>query len=338
MPSESFANTRRPESNKTARFAIALGVLALLAAVYTVIRIDVLRDRISTLRDAVRELTDTQSVLRASNDKLSSEANALRAQLAELTQLQKDFGALASSVDELRGRTDRPQRTWARAEALYLLQLAERQLQFTHNVSTAIVAVEAADARLAEMRDPALSSVRTQIAKDLQALRAVVEPDRNGLMLQLERAYTQVPRLKIAGTVPGEEHGADPAALPDSGVARAWTLLKRTVSNLFAVRQLSGPSAQLVSADEQALRGQHLQLLLSSAKQALDNDDRTAYRSALSNAAAWLQQYFDQSDPAVRALASDLATLHAVEIAPPLPSVAQSARLLERFVSGTSPP
>lgn len=337
MSSEALTAQRRPE-NKAARFAIAVGVLALLASVYTVIRIDVLRDRINILRDSVRELESTQSVLRANNEKLATESTALRAQVAELTALQKEFGTLASSVDELRGRTDRPQRTWARAEALYLLQLAERQLQFTHSVATAIVAVEAADARLAELRDATLGSVRTQIAKDLQTLRAVAEPDRGAIVEQLDRAFAQVTKLKVAGTVAGDSAARYDVELPEQGAARAWTLIKRTVGNLFAVRQLTGPSAQLISADEQSLRQRHLQLLLSAAKQAVNNDNKVAYRSALSDAAAWLQEGFDQSDAQVRALGEQLAALREIDIAPALPSMTQSIHALERFVSGTPSP
>lgn len=334
--SSEVSPTRRTEPNKTARFAIAVGVLALLASVYTVIRIDVLRDRINTVRDSARQLEDSQSVLRAAQDKLDTDAASTRAKLAELSESQKELDALAASIDELRGRTDKPQRTWARAEALYLLQLADRQLQFTHDVRTAIAAVEAADARLAELRDPTLSGVRAQIAKDLQALRAVIEPDRNEILDKLGGAEAKIAQLKIAGAALTETNRSA-AELPANGLARAWTVLKRAVSRLFTVRQLSGSSAELISADEHALRRQHLQLLLSAARQALSNEDTAAYRSALATAVRWLQQSFDENDAAVQALTQELNKLGEINIAPPLPSVSESARLLERFVAGNTP-
>ena len=43
-----------------------------------------------------------------------------------------------------------------RAEALYLLELAERRLKLEGDVNTAIVAMESADARLATINDPAV--------------------------------------------------------------------------------------------------------------------------------------------------------------------------------------
>lgn len=337
MSSEVPVNSRRTEGGKTGRFAIAVGVLALLASVYTVIRIDVLRDRINTVRDGVRDVQNSLSVLRADQDRLTSAADTTAEKVAAVEEMQKQLSALAAAVDDLRGRTDQPQRTWARAEALYLLQLAERQLQFARDVRTAIAAVEAADARLAELRDPTLAAVRTQIAKDLQALRAIPDPDRSGILQRLNRAAAQVPQLKMAGVALNEtEQRAEP--LPETGLRRAWAVLKQTFARLFTVRDISGSAAQLVSADEQALRRQHLELLLSSARQALINHDEAAYQSALSGAARWLDQTFDASDAGVSALGAELDALARIQIAPPLPGVADSARLLERFVAGSTTP
>lgn len=337
MSSEAPVNSRRTEVGKTGRFAIAVGVLALLASVYTVIRIDVLRDRINTVRDGVRDVQNSLSVLRADQDRLTSAADTTAAKIAGVEEMQKQLSALAAAVDDLRGRTDQPQRTWARAEALYLLQLADRQLQFARDVRTAIAAIEAADARLAELRDPTLAAVRTQIAKDLQALRAIPDPDRSGILQRLNHAEAQVPQLKVAGlTLNQVEQRAEP--LPETGLKRAWTVLKQTFARLFTVRDISGPTAQLVSADEQVLRRQHLQLLLSSARQALINHDEAAYRSALSGAARWLDQTFDASDSGVNGLRTEFDALAKIQIAPPLPGVADSTRLLERFVAGNTTP
>lgn len=335
MSSDVPANPRRLEGGKTGRFAIAVGVLALLASVYTVIRIDVLRDRINIVRDGVRDLENAHSVLRAEQDELSSSADVTNAKLAPVEDMRKELSALAAAVDELRGRTDQPQRTWARAEALYLLQLAERQLQFTRDVRTAIAAVEAADTRLSELRDPTLAAVRAQIAKDLQALRAVPDPDRGNVLLRLNRAEAQVAQLPVAGLAVNDAQPST-AALPDSGPQRAWAVLKRTFSRLFTVREISGSAARLVSADERQLRREHLQLLLSSARQAVINADPIAYQGMLESAARWLQQSFDVDDAAVQTLTTEIDALRRIQIAPPLPDVTESVRLLKRFVAGSS--
>src|SRR3712207_7298207 len=48
---------------------------------------------------------------------------------------------LASSVEELRGRAEGPERAWSRAEALFLVELAQRRLTLDRDVETAIVAL-----------------------------------------------------------------------------------------------------------------------------------------------------------------------------------------------------
>lgn len=337
MPSEPTANSRRTDASR-GRFVVWIAVLALLAAIYALLRIDSMSSKLSAARWTVGELQNAQTVLRADQEKLNVQLENARSQLVEFAELQKEVNVLATSIDELRGRTDRPQRTWARAEALYLLQLADRELQFTHEVDTALVAVEAADARLAELRDPALSAVRTQIGKDLQALRAVHTPDRNDIGLKLNEAATQITQLKVAGTVLSERNELHAETLPASGMNRAWAMIKRTVNNLFSIRQVSGPAAELVSTDEQALRREHLQLLLSSAQLALTAHDLPAYKSALNSAVRWLQTSFDQNDNAVAALAAKLTSLSQIDIAPSLPTLKQSTQLLERFVSGSEGP
>jgi uncharacterized protein HemX len=151
----------------------------------------------------------------------------------------------------------------------------------------------------------------------------------------LNRAEALVPQLKLAGIVLNGEQAAA-KELPERGLKRAWIVIKNTFARLFTVRDISGSAAQLVSTDEQMLRRQHLQLLLSSARQALINGDGPAYQSALNAAARWTTQGFDDSDEGVRSLSEEIEALAKIQIAPPLPSISESVLLLQRFVAGKS--
>ena len=121
-------------------------------------------------------------------------ARELDRRLDALDDVPKQVQELASSVEELRGRAEGPERAWSRAEAMFLLELAQRRLALDRDVETAIVALESADARLASLRDQAVAPVRQQIARELQALRAVRQPDTTGILARLASAEEQAAR------------------------------------------------------------------------------------------------------------------------------------------------
>jgi uncharacterized protein HemX len=86
-----------------------------------------------------------------------------------------------------------------------------------------------------------------------------------------------------------------------------------------------------VHPEEQLLRRQHLQLLLFSARQAVVRRDGTDYRSSLGRARQWLGEFFDLQQPAGEALLEEIISLEPINIAPRLPEVATSARLLREM-------
>jgi uroporphyrin-3 C-methyltransferase len=313
-------------------------VLALAAAIYSVFRIDATTERLDTTRDALRTLESTQSTTRAELSSLAARANQadreLQERLGEIAKLPQQFGDLQGSLEELRGRTDKPQRAWARAEALFLLELANRRLKLDRDPATAIVALQAADAQLAELHEAGLASVRTQLANEIQALQTVPRPDLTGIEVRLERAERDARHLRVTGTVLGDPATRNETPLPDNGFMRAWEVVRRTVANLVTVRHLAGPADALVTVEQEMMRRQHLELLLYSARQALLRRDAAAYQAAVDGASDWLKQYFATDDTAVHNLEQVLRPLAQIDIAPALPDISASMQLLERSQPG----
>src|SRR5712671_2894912 len=126
---------RMPEANEPAphthRVTLLIGLLGVLLAGYALWRIDTTRDREDATHDRVMQLEAANSALHnelaafAERDiKARAELQKQWQQLAELPQQVRD---LAASHEDLRARTERPQRAWTRAEALYLIELAQRR-------------------------------------------------------------------------------------------------------------------------------------------------------------------------------------------------------------------
>ncbi|HTE42826.1 MAG TPA: uroporphyrinogen-III C-methyltransferase [Steroidobacteraceae bacterium] len=315
------------------RVTLLLAVVALLVAAYGVWRGDVIRDREVTTRERVTQLELGHSALRTELTSLTERANkeraASQAQLQQLIELPQQVKDLTAAHEDLRSRTERPQRAWGRAEALYLVELAERRLTFDRDIATAISALESADTRLAALRDGSLTPIRERIARDLQMLRAVPDPDRSGLAARLAAVESQIESLPLKGVIVGQRVTRGVSAEEQSIFARAADAFKAMFRRLFAVHRLDGENAQIVTLESQTLRRQHLILLAHDARHAVVRSDAAAYRRSLAAMRTWLDKYFEK-EASVEAAKQEVIALESVEIAPTLPDVSATVRLLRR--------
>ncbi|MBP6515273.1 MAG: hypothetical protein KA224_08825, partial [Steroidobacteraceae bacterium] len=115
----------RRTGNGLSPMLFAVGGLALLLAAYAHWRFGQFDERIDRLRGQVVELRATQDRLdvqiAAVGTQLQEANDQVRSQIRLLREVPTQLGELGQSVAELRARTDAPQRSWVRAEALYLL-------------------------------------------------------------------------------------------------------------------------------------------------------------------------------------------------------------------------
>ena len=333
VPGDSSGNRR---AHTYSRLTTAIAVLALATAGYTLVRLDSMRDKLDVANAAVAAADADKELLRAElKSQASRERQAhrdLNRRLDTLNDAPQQLQELASSVEELRGRAEGPERAWSRAEALFLLELAQRRLTLDRDVDTAIVAMESADLRLASLRDTSFASVRQEIAKELQALRAVQQPDTTGILARLLSAEERAGSAAVKGILVTEREALDRKSLPDGMFARASAILGQTFSNLIVVRKVDDLSGRVITAEEALLRRQHLQLLLFAARTAVARHDEQAYRTALAAARRSLDEFFDLSKPATQSLLNEVQAPEPVNIDPTLPSVTSSINTLRRMM------
>jgi uroporphyrin-3 C-methyltransferase len=333
IPGDSSGSRR---AHTYSRLTTAIAVLALATAGYTLVRLDSMRDRLDTANAALAAANSDKELLRAElKSQASRERQAhrdLNRRLDTLNHAPQQLQELASSVEELRGRAEGPERAWSRAEALFLLELAQRRLTLERDVETAIVALESADLRLASLRDASFSGVRQEIAKELQALRAVHQPDVTGIVSRLISAEERSIDVPVKGILITERNAFDRSTLPDGMFARAGAIIGQTLSNLIVVRKVDDLSGRVITAEEALLRRQHLQLLFFAARTAVARHDEQAYRTALAGARRSLDESFDLSKPAAQALLDEVQALEPVNVDPTLPAVSNSINALRRMV------
>jgi uroporphyrin-3 C-methyltransferase len=340
-PPDTASTDRRAEPSRRVhsygRLTTALAVLALATAGYALWRLDAARDHIAEIDRSLTQLESGRTLLDAELKTQQERNRAARAVLARrldaFADTPQQLREFATALEELRGRAEGPERAWSRAEAAFLMELAQQRLALDRDVATAVVALQAADSRLASLRDPGVGAVRQQLGKEIQALRVAPRPDTAGILARLTNAEEQAGAAAVAGIVAIERPSAV-APLPDGFFARAWTMARNALAGLITVRKVDSRDSVVVTIEEEALRRQHLQLLLYSARAAVVRHDAAAYRSSLAGARQWLAEFFDRNDPATAALIAEVAVLEPIDIDPPLPDISASARALERLSPG----
>lgn len=262
---------------------------------------------------------------------LEQDRSGLAARIDKLDEEQKAMGQRFSVLAAMMGRSERG---WTLAEVEYLLRIANQRLQLQRDRTTATQALQSADGRLRDLADPHYQGVREQIARDLDAVRALPPVDVDGLSATLSAALTQVDELPVAGShyQPAAQAGGDAAqggATADT-LAGLGKLVWKALSELFRVREHDQAVGPMLPPEREFFLRENLRLQLAAARLALLRTDQTQYRSALQTAQQWLERYFDTENAGVQQLLGRLQELAAVDVAPVMPDVSASLRLLRQ--------
>jgi len=331
------AAARRTGSG-TSPMLVALAVLALVTAAHAQWRIGRMSDSLETAQAQIIELRGLRVALATQQSeaaaRLETSLTGLRAELTGLRELPSQVEELSRSQAELRARTETPQRAWVRAEALYLLELAGRRLELEGDVRTAMVAMESADARLATLHDPGVSAVRSELAKELTALRAAPQPDVAAIVTRIGAVESRAKTLPVLGIPITKGQRADAELTGLGPFERAWLRISTATRDLLSLRRVEPMNARLVTQEEEALRRQHLELLLVAARIAAMQGNAAAYSQALKSAIEWVDQCFDARSQAVRAARREVDELGTMTVAAPRPPIGAAAQMLRRLTQG----
>ncbi len=284
---------------------------------------------------AVGELRETVAALEAENKRLTAAIEGFNLQLDERSGLIDTVAPRLSSVEKsisnLQGISSGARDTWLSAEAEYYLQIANVQLQLAGNPGLAILALEMADERIAQLSDPALIEVRQALADELAALEAMEKPDIEGTTLtlaSLARVAESLPMRRIEIAVSPDDQPAGPEA---TGMDRALASVKGAFSGLVKVIPPDAAVLPLVSPETEALLRANLGLQLQSARLALLRAERAAFEQGLDDALASLDTHFDQQSTQVTSAQETIREIRAGDYAIEPPDISGSLRLLRQY-------
>ena len=237
-------------------------------------------------------LADLQSRLMA----LENRAQETQDQQLALTAMYQD---LARSQDE---------RVIADLEQTLLL--AQQQLQLAGNVRAALIALDAAETRLAQLGKPQFAALRAAIARDLERLKLLPAADIEGIGARLEALMQNVDQLKSESETEPPAHAV---AAPKPGPADTLARLSREIweefKSLVRIRRLDHPDLPLLTPSQTYFLRENLKLRLLAARLALLQRDEAGFRADLGAARGWIERYFNRQDAGGKAFAASLDEL-----------------------------
>lgn len=285
---------------------------------------------------ATRQQSEMAGRLAAAETAAKEDRDARAQLLEQIATLQTRLGTAETRLAEFETRGEALQglyddMTRGREEASLLeveqaITLAAQQLQLAGNVSVAVLALQAADSRLARLDRPLYLPLRAALAKDLARLNSLSFVDVPGLSLRLEEIVSAVDKLPlIALGRPGEvTSSADEVPVVRSWWQQAGHEIWQEVKGLVRIQRFDQSDQPLLAPGQSFFLRENLKLRLLNARLALLARDHATFRNELTAAQGWLKRYFAADDKAVKAALASLQQLLASDLSVALPTLNDS--------------
>ena len=238
---------------------------------------NLLKDTSIRTEQIVRDLRESQNRVALLEGKLA-EFQGQRVALEEM------YRELARAPDD-----------WLLAEVEQTLNIASRELTLAGNVRAALIALQAADQRLARADKLQVVQLRRAITQDMERLKAIPLIDAQGVSLKLDNLMAQAPTLPLAlpdAQAPGERETRAKSD-GDGVVTRIGKDVWFEMQQLVRIRKLDNGDPALLSPQQSYFLRENLKLRLLSARTALIARDDINYKEDLKIARDMLTKYFD---------------------------------------------
>ena len=315
-------------------------IVAVLAIALALLQWFLSSNRIDTLQmELAHRLSEGDSIARegrTSSRQAQEAVQTLTARVglleAKLNEAQGQQAALESMYQELaRGRDER-----ILAEIEQSVAIASQQLQLAGNVETALIALQSADARLAQNNNAQFASVRRLITRDIERLKALPQADISGMAVKLEGVVAVVDNLPLAYAqrpLRNADTKTDkPMPTPAFSEAAYWSGLIggawEGIKQLVRIERMDQDAPALLAPSQALFLRENLRLRLINARLSLLQRDGESFRDDLKLSVKWLEQYFDMRAPAVKAAHASLQRLAATNLTLALPTLDETLSTL----------
>lgn len=321
--------------------------------------------------DSRQDIVDLRADLErrvSESDKAATEASA------QAAQRQASIEALQGRVVALENQIHEAQSQFATIDDLHLefarvrdertineigqsIEIASQQLQLAGNVSAALTALQAADARLALLDPVRFMPVRKLLARDIERLKTLPLADVPRMALQLESLIGRVDVLplgfehkpteaekSVSRTTVKKKVSRDTASAPEASAAAdaspgmllglvqdAW----KEFRSLIRIERLDQPDPALLAPEQASYLRANLRLRLLSARVALLQSQNKLFADDVQQARNWVQRYFDGKAPLVVSTLAELETMGRARLDIDLPNFDETQAALRNIKPAT---
>ena len=264
---------------------------------------------------------------------LGSAQNALNDARAQQTATAKELETLREKVATISGNDVH---TWMVSQADYLVKLAGRKLWSDQDVTTAAALLKSADASLADMNDPSVTSVRRALTQDISTLSAIDQIDYDGIILKLNQLSNGVDNLRLA------DNDSDEAPMDSDGgeltsSLREWrqNLVKswhNFMDDFITIRRRDNTAQPLLAPNQDVYLRENIRSRLLIAAQAVPRHQDEIYKQSIDTVSSWVRAWYDTNDPATKAFLAQLDELSQQSINMNLPESLESQPLIDKLM------
>ncbi|MEO0437938.1 MAG: uroporphyrinogen-III C-methyltransferase [Pseudomonadota bacterium] len=277
-----------------------------------------------TEEDQQRALGRLEQLIDASATSVLQDTDS---QLRALQQAQQDQ---QQRLNEL--STD-DRESWLLAEAQYLLRLANQRLIMTGDTESAAALLRSADNILRELDNADLHGLRSALASDLAAVRAVPKLDIQGLYLRLDALIRQTDAL-VLFELPERQSERAPVEAGNwrDRVVQGYEVALQKLSEYIVVSRRDAPVETLMDPQYEGLVRQNMRMLLEQAQVAMISGNELLYRQSLERAQGWVSQFFKADEQSAVAMSEELTQLREQRVEVLIPDVSASMRALDEVM------
>lgn len=280
------------------------------------------------------QLQQAKDEVKAFHQHLMQEMHSQKTATADtelkLKPLQDKLAAQENAIASLSNQIPKDDHAWKAAEVVYLVRMANLQLNVQHDIPNALFLLRQAQNHLNTLHDPAFDSFQAELMKNISLLQSVPALDKDTLMTQLSNLRDEVPNLSIlvspkpnTSIVEQTSHEAH-----KKWWHRAWNNIKASFKQLVVVRHQDDEIPALMSPEQQIYLQENLQLLIMQAQWALLNHDANLYQNSLKLAKSWVEKYYVQNSADTQQFLKMLAQLQGQNISPKVPDLSQMLSLV----------
>ncbi len=290
-------------------------------------------EQVQNIQTNVSEVKRNSQVLETQiNSTTGAAQQSIKAMQQEIEDNANANKALSKRLAEMSGR--RPS-DWLLAEADYLVNMAARKLYIENDIRTSMTLLKEADARLKDLNDPSLFSVRALIAADIQTLNQVNTVSTSSIALTLAGMLPKVSELPLDKLQLPEDLGQDDQALSEdvsdwrTNLALTW---KAIVGDLISIDHVDEPLEPYLAERQQWLIEQQLKHALNQAQTSALNEQVDVYRLSTQQAISLINEHYQLNNPQVKQVLVTLQELQGIDFSKNYPNTLASQASLKDII------